>query len=235
MKLATLLQVLGASALSAGVLFGISASPATAFTFVPQQEGEINVGLGDALGGGSYVATSGFTVTSLVDSSTGTRSRLFVDRAGTNNTYGAIQFLSSDVGTAEQSNSYWFRPVAVQADSATPLVEGGQLEVGTFRFDFANPVAGLIVRLFDTEWQGGTSFSVNGGGWVDVLAGANNNIRELRLNNVSSLTMNLGERYGATGDGVNMQMAAVPEPTTMAGLALAGAGFAAMRRRRQSA
>jgi hypothetical protein len=235
MKFATLLQFLSVSAFGAGVLFGISASPARAFTFVPQEEGEINVGLGDALGGNSYLATPSLTVTSLVDNSTGTRSRLFVDKAGTTNLYGAIQFLARDAGTSEESNNYWFRPVAVKADGVTSLVEQGQLEVGTFQFDFANPVSQLVVRLFDTEWQGGTSFSVNGGGWIDVLAGENNNIRELQLNNVSSLVLNLGEHYGATGDGVNAQVAAVPEPTTMAGLALAGAGFAAMRRRRQSA
>lgn len=238
MKFSTLIKLIGSATLGAGIAFVANLAPASAISLVPQQEGELNVGLGTALAN-SYIATPGFSITSLVDSSTGTKSRLFVDKAGTANSYGngAIQFLASDIGTSEVGGSYWFRPVTMQANGVTPLVENGQLEVGTFKFAFDKTIEQLTVRWFDTEYANTTSFNVNGSSEIGfVPAGADKNIYTKTFTNVSSLVLNLGERGGkfGTGDGVNFQAEAVPEPMTMAGVALAGAGLSWVRRRRQS-
>lgn len=242
MKITTALAgKLAFSVLGCAFLFGAIAPKASAFSLVPQQEGEINVGFANPLqSGSSYIGTPGFTITSLTDSSTGTPSRLFVDRAGTANTYGAVKFKSNDVGTAEKTNQYWFRPVAMKADGVTTRVENGQLEVGTFRIDFAKTMASLLVRWFDTERANATSYTAyNAAGALVssgiVQAGANNNIRTATFANVKSLVLNLGEAYTTgTGDGVNFQMEgeAVPEPMTMGGLALGGAWLVRARRRR---
>lgn len=226
------------------------ASAAQAVSFVPQQEGEVNVGFTSALGGGSYLNLGPLisSVESLVDPSTGTRSRLFVDRAGTNNTYGGIRFLSKDIGTSEGSGDFWFRPVAMAANGTNPLVENGQLEVGLFKFNFATVIQELNISWFDTEFLNaaagqGTSYTVE---YADgstasafIRAGANNNVQTSTLNNVTSITLNLGERRGSTGDGVNFQMdgvpvpADVPEPSMLLGLgALATAGFVQRQRTR---
>jgi hypothetical protein len=240
MKLVNQIKVLGLSAIGAGLLAGVGAAPAAAISLVPSTEGEINVGVGAALGNGSYLSTSGFSVTSLVDSSTQTKSRLFVDKAGTSNTYGGVKFQSTDVGTADLLKDNWFRATAMK-DATTTLVENGQLEVGTFTFNFNSPITNMVLRLFDTEKKGGTRYRVNDGDWVTVAAGADKNIFTAGLLNVGSLTLDLGERYGATGDGVLFQLddnspsSAAPEPMTMAGLALAGAGMAAARRRQRKA
>lgn len=238
-----LIGKLATSALGCALLFGAIAPQASAFNLVPQQEGEINVGVGNPMqSGSSYIGTPGFAVTSLIDSSTTTLSRLFVDRAGTANTYGAVRFNANDIGTAEGTSQYWFRPVAMKADGVTTRVENGQLEVGTFRIDFAKTMASLLVRWFDTERANATSYTAYdaAGSLVSsgvVQAGANNNIRTATFANVKSLVLNLGEAYTTgTGDGVNFQMEgeAVPEPMTMGGLALGGAWLANARRRRAS-
>ncbi len=237
--------IAGAGALSFLV---IGAGPAQAISLVPQQEGEVNVGFTSALGGGDYLNLGPLfsSVESLVDPSTGTQSRLFVDRAGTNNTYGGIRFLAKDIGTSEGSGDFWFRPVAMAANGINPLVENGQLEVGLFKFNFATVIQELNISWFDTEFLNaskgqGTSYTVE---YADgstasefISAGANNNLQSTTLNNVSSITLNLGERRGSTGDGVNFQMdgvpapADVPEPSILLGLgALVAAGVVQRRR-----
>jgi hypothetical protein len=246
-----LLLKFAAYGVSCGMLWSLIApSASAAISFVPQQEGEINVGFGQSLAS-SYLETPGMRVTSLADSSTGTKSRLFVDRAGTNNNYGSnnqIRFLSRDIGTAESSNAFWLRPVAMLADGLRPRVENGQLEVGTFRFDFDNPLLDLVVSFFDTE-SAGTSFSAydSAGSLIsagNVAARGNNNIQNHSFSNVKSIVLNLGQantsNFNATGDGVNLQMSGtpttpsedVPEPLTMGGMALAAMGLGYARRRR---
>lgn len=237
-KVARLAPVLVAS-LSIGML----APKAEAVSLVPQQEGEVNVGFSSCLGTGcSYISGNSFfsSVESLVDSSTGTRSRLFVDRAGTANTYGGVKFSSKDLGTTEDMmNQFWFRPVAMAANGINALVEGGQLEVGTFKFTFAQVMQDLTINWFDTEYKNGTSYLVEyadgSKGTGVIAAGANNNIQLTTLSNVSAITLNLGQRHGGTGDGVNFQMSGeptdVPEPGLAIGLgAVAVAGILARRK-----
>jgi len=192
-------------------LLGLAlAGPASALGLVPETEGEVDTGLGAPLGGGAFVALP-FSVTSLTDSGTGLKSYLFVDKAGTANTYGPVSFRSVDGGTSDPTGDYWFRPSVVR----TPELEDGQLEAGTFLLTFDALLPGLLLRLFDTE-HSGTSYAVNGGAAVAVPAGANGNIHEVTLFDVSTLTLDLGERHGTTGDGVNFQLVPgfppVPEP-----------------------
>ncbi|MDX2100282.1 MAG: LEVG family PEP-CTERM protein [Leptolyngbyaceae cyanobacterium bins.59] len=242
LKLTALVVALSASTLSLASLAGA----ASAASLMPTAEGEVNVGFANPLQtGSSYVATSGFKVTSFVDSSTNTKSRLFVDRAGTANTYGPIAFRSNDIGTAEGTQQLWFRPVAMKADGITPRVEQGQLEVGTFKIDFDNVMASLNVRWFDTEDLGTAFKALDVLGNVmsgDITPGGNNNIVTKQFANVKSLILDLGQanspKFRSTGDGVNFQLSgvpqSVPEPATLTGLALL-VGGALMSRRRLAA
>jgi hypothetical protein len=243
------LTAIAATLLASTVSLGVVANSASAGTLVPQVEGEINVGVGSAIGGGTYISTSGISITSLVDASTGTKSRLFVDKAGTANNYGSlIKFLANDVGTSELTNQYWFRPVAMLADGVTPRVENGQLEVGTYKIDFDNIISSLSVsvRWFDTE-DIGTSFSaydalgnlISSG---DITPGVNSNIQDRTFANVKSLILNLGQanspKFGSTGDGVLFQMTAsqsVPEPGLILGLGTAALAGVASKRKRDKA
>jgi len=207
---------------------GFFASPASAFSLVPQQEGEVNVGLGNCLGSGcSYLSLDPLlgSVDSLVDSSTGTRSRLFVDKFGTANTYGGVQFLSKDIGTADETGDYWFRPVAMKSNGVDPKLEQGQLEVGTFRFNFASTLDLLNVRWFDVEYlkgDRGTSYTIGFSNGTTssgmLLAGLQSNIQSQSFNNVSWIELNLGEKYARTGDGVNVQLEGEPESVPEPGL-----------------
>lgn len=247
-KIGAIAPILAASIAGVGAI----APEAQAGNFVPQQEGEVKVvnsdgsnAFGSCLGSScSYLNLGSIieSIESLVDDSTHTQSRLFVDKAGTENTYGGITFKSKDLGTAqfhddEESGDFWFRPVAMKADGITPLVEKGQLEVGTFKFTFSQILEDLTVNWFDTERAGKTSYIVvDGDGNTTtgiVAAGANNNIQSSTFTNVKAITLNLGEQFGRTGDGVNFQgHATVPEPGLMMGLgALAIAGGWGVRKR----
>lgn len=247
-KIGAIAPILAASIAGVGAI----APDAQAGNFVPQQEGEVKVlnsdgsdAFSSCLGSGcSYIDLGSIikSVESLVDDSTHTQSRLFVDKAGTENTYGGIEFKSKDLGTAQFNNGeefgeYWFRPVAMKEDGVNPLVENGQLEVGTFKFTFSQILGDLTVNWFDTEKAGKTRYTVeDGDGNMTtgvVSAGANNNIQSSTFTNVKAITLNLGEQFGSTGDGVNFQgHATVPEPGLMMGLgAMAIAGGWGVRKR----
>jgi len=225
--------------LAATATLAAIAPSASAGSFVPQEEGEIDVDLGTALTG-DYIDLTGTGIASVVsetDASTGSKSRLFVDKAGTDNTYGDVEFDAKDIGTSDGSGDYWFRPVAFDANG-TDLLEGGQLEVGPFTFNFEETIKAITLSFFDTEGEG-TSFSANGTEYF-VEAGKNKNVQEFTVFDVSSLTVNLGEA-GAVfkhGDGVNLQigLAAVPEPATALGLMVAaGLSTAALKRKQKAA
>ncbi|WP_204137451.1 LEVG family PEP-CTERM protein [Halomicronema sp. CCY15110] len=240
-KIGYVAPMLAASVMGVGAI----APEAEANSLVPQKEGEVNVGLGACLptpDGCSYLNLGPLieSVVSLKDSSTNTKSRLFVDQSGTANKYGGVRFKSTDIGTSDGSGDYWFRPAAMKADGETTLVEKGQLEVGTFLFTFTQALSDLTVNWFDTERQGGTrytAFDLNGNEVAagTIAAGSNNNVQETTLTGVKSILLNLGERHGGTGDGVNFQLdgvAAVPEPGLMMGLgAFAVAGGFGLRKR----
>jgi hypothetical protein len=209
----SLLQTLGIVVTSTA-LSGLISGEAQAYNLVPQAEGEIEVGLGCLTG--SCLATPGFTVTSLVDASTLAKSRLFVDDLSTESTYGAISFLAGDAGTVP--TGYWFRPSEISEES-------GQLEVGTFKFDFAELISNLTVDYFDVEKKASGSkgtqvLEINGvstvGSFV-VPKGKNGNIYSQSFENVTSIVIAFGQDYGdGTGDGVDFQMS-TPEPVSILG------------------
>lgn len=241
------------------VATGFLAPSASAISLVPSDEGEVNVGFENPLAG-SYLKLNPLIhkIESLVDPSTGTMSRLFVDIAGTKDTYGDVVFEKFDVGTP--AGQPFFRPVALQADGVTPLLEQGQLEVGRFKFNFAEVIDSLTVTFFDTEFfdpdgEGGLG-DVGAGTTFEVVetdgimagfvpAGANRNIQTVTFENVSMLTLDLGERgafFQRTGDGVLFQVdgevseVSVPEPGTVLGLgALALTGTFGLRKRNKKA
>jgi len=128
----------------------------------------------------------------------------------------------------------------MQADGKTSLVENGQLEVGTFQFTFSQVLSDLTVNWFDTERRGGTSYTAYDANGNEIAAGtiakgSNNNVQATTLTDVKSILLNLGERHGRTGDGVNFQLdgvAVVPEPGLMMGLgAFAVAGGLSLHKR----
>jgi hypothetical protein len=240
------------SVLGGVLLSGAIASTASALSFVPQQEGEINAGVGPSLDANGYIAGDlGFTVESLEFTATkggeaiATRSRLFVDQAGTSNSYlGGISFRSRDIGTSDTNQSFWFRPVAMITGRGGTVLERGELEVGRFAFNFNSTLESLTLDFFDVEKRGTSVLKVNGEAVdIAIAPGRNNSLQNLVLNNVNTIELMLGNadtggRYAA-GDGVLLQASGqpteeVPEPTTMAGIALAGAGLAYARRRKQA-
>jgi hypothetical protein len=239
-KVGSIAPILAASVVGLGAI----APVAQAMSLVPQQ-GEVNVGFDSCLGSDcEYLPLNPLieSIVSLTDDSTGTQSRLFVDKAGSENTYGGVKFLAKDIGTSEGSGDFWFRPAAMKANGTDTLVENGQLEVGTFKFTFSQILSDLTLSWFDTERQGGTgytAFDENGNEIASgtVASGSNNNVRETPLTNVKSIILNLGERHGSTGDGVNFQVdgvAAVPEPGLMMGLgAFVVAGGLGLRKKNQ--
>lgn len=233
---------LAASVMTASVLsVGVLAPSAHAISLVPSAEGEIDLSNLDCLTTSCFQLDSSFfsSVVSEIDSSTGTRSYLFVDQKGTSNTYndtvngGMFTFGATDKGTTETPDYHWFRPVAVNPDGS--LIEDGELEVGTFTFEFTRTLSELTLSFFDTEFKGGTSYSVNGGEAVTVARGPNQNIQEVKLTNVDKITLNLGQRHGRTGDGVNIQgTASVPEPSLVLGAIAATVGGAVLRKRNKA-
>jgi len=234
MKLKTYFSI--ATAIASTALMGAFASAAHAINFTPQQAGEINVGLG-CLDGTCLEPGSIFeSIVSLEDATTGSRSRLFVDYFGEDDTQqsygnGSVVFKTRDVGTTP--SGYWFRPSEYNESNGS-AEEKGQLEVGTYLFNFSQELAELTIDFFDTESKGTTGvLAINGQEVAQpdyVAKGGNSNIVSQTFTNVSSIVLKLGkDTPNGTGDGVDFRLsgqpavASVPEPASVLGLlAIAG-------------
>ena len=236
---------------AATVATGFMAPSASALSLVPQEEGEVDVGLGACLSPSSetgdpceYLELSSLigSVESLVDETTGAQSRLFVDDLTTANKYGGVQFQAGDAGTVPEG--FWFRPSELEE-------EQGQLEVGTFKFNFTEVLPELKIAYFDTESSGTTGVPDFGGvldtdGVLDagsnpIIPGPDGNISYQIWKDVSFITLKLGQdnpMVGESGDGVDFQLettADIPEPASTLGLgALALMGALGLRKRNKN-
>ncbi|NJM23125.1 MAG: PEP-CTERM sorting domain-containing protein [Richelia sp. SM1_7_0] len=232
-----------------------AANAASLTSLVPQQETEIKTTNLGCLDVSKCIHTTtlpfGYEVTSLLYDTDGLspefgHSRLFVDKNGTENTYGlGIKFGANDAGTNTLIDEYWFRPVAMLTDG-TPFeadsLGKGQLEVGKFLFDFGvKTVSSLTLDLFDVEDKDFTKIlKVNGqtlNPEIIAAALANGKTQTITLYNVNSFEVQLGKpgpnsKFTNTGDGVRAQVSvSVPEPGTMISLgALAVAGMFGVRK-----
>lgn len=252
-KMSTFLRNTGAvaalvttSALATGFL---APSASAQVSMVPQEEGEINVGLGCLVTCISDTTLKSLWIDSIVsiggeDSSSGTRSRLFVDNFDdtmTTNTYnggllGTAILLPIDAGT--RPKGYWFRPSETNADGSVGE-EQGQLEVGTYKFTFTKIIPELKIAYFDTETTPTTGFLDTDGTLVDGVnllpTGPNGNTQYQILKNVSFITLKLGKDTDpGNGDGVDFQLykKAVPEPSAAVGLGALGLmGIFGLRKR----
>lgn len=232
-------SLVAASTLTMSVL----APSASAVSLVPQTEAEINVGLGCIDPSRCLSDLTAYLIGSVVsetDATSGTKSRLFVDNLATFSQYGGITFQTSDQGT--NPLNYWFRPSEAGSNGAVGE-ENGQLEVGTFTFNFLETIQELTVAYFDTERSDQTGvLAINGSAIVPgtfvsgaVPQGPNSNIFAQTFTNVNSITLKLGQDFAqGTGDGVDFQLndntQSVPEPGTVG--ALFGAGILALVGRR---
>lgn len=226
---------------------GVASSPAAAIDFVPKQQGEVNVGLG-CLENCIELDSIFESIISLEDASSGTQSRLFVDYFGdgdTKETYGSgdskVVLKTRDVGTT--ADGFWFRPSERRElkNGGFGAEEKGQLEVGTYQFNFAQELAELTIDFFDTEsWNTTGVIAINGQDLANpnyVAKGKDGNIVSQTFTNVNSLVLKLGnDTSGGTGDGVDFRMSgvpveSVPEPAAVVGLmAIAGLGWAGKKK-----
>jgi hypothetical protein len=180
-------------------------------------------------------------------------SRLFSDQRKTENKYPGFGILfkgenSKDEGTNPGYNEYWLRPVAYTGKKANSLPTGkpfeeGRLEVGRFLFTFQQTVSQISLNLFDIE---DSAFSgileVNGKKYDKGLLpkGLDGNIQTIDLFNVKSFLIQLGKPgpdsvFKGTGDGVDLQVIKVPEPTNTIALgALVVTGAMALRKRKKA-
>ncbi|MUG97049.1 PEP-CTERM sorting domain-containing protein [Scytonema sp. UIC 10036] len=245
-------NLVAATILGTSLSIGLAAAmpAAHAVSLIPQQEGEIGLTNLTSVSSTTIDTTSmGFNVTSLQFDSKLGLSRLFVDKNGTENTWGlGIKFGATDLGTNPNSSQYWYRPVAIGTDNK--VLEGGQLEVGRFLFNLDKTYEEVSLDFVDVEDNGFSGIlEVNGQSVSNLLnAGPNDGTQSLTLKNVKSFVVqmgNSGKNYSnpnarfATGDGVRLSglgvTKAVPEPTTTLGLgAMAVAGLLGLRRKKAS-
>lgn len=240
-----LVKTIAVSTLGLGIATG-TISEAQAVSLVPTQEGEIETNLG-CLDDDQCIDTTklefGYKVESLKYDDNFDLSRLFVDDRTTENTYGigidSITFGDEDGGTNPEFGKFWLRPAAYQDGKA---VEGGNLEVGSFKFDFLGKTANEVrLSFFDVEDSDITGIieQVNGNSTNtdDFLleGGEDGNIQTLVLKDVKSFVVQLGNVNSSkfnTGDGVNLKVS-VPESQTSIGLSVLGvAGMLTLKRRK---
>ncbi len=230
------------STLGLSIATGISAAHATSLvppgSLVPQKEGEVKLtNVGCIVSAADCIDTSslGYTVTSKPYDYDGKApqyglSRLFVDNSATANDWGFnISFPQVDAGTNPTPNQYWLRPVAYLGKDASSLPTGtpaehSNLEVGQFEFNFDHTVSELKLNFLDVEDKNFSGIlKLNGSLFQNLLpAGPNNSIQSLTLKNVDSFVVQLGKTgpdsvFSQTGDGVDLQVVNVPEPTTTVG------------------
>ncbi len=236
-----------------GLGFAAAAPAANAASLIPQQEGEIQLTNLQVLDPTKAINTSGlgFKVTSKqfdFDNKQKVNyglSRLFVDKKGTENSYGtgtgAVKFKAKDGGTTEALGEHWFRAAAIQTDGKAS--EGGELEVGRFLFEFDKMLEEITLEFFDVEKSPFSGILEINGQTVNkfLAAGKDGNKQSLKFNNVSSLVLQLGKDDGkGSGDGVTLSgievVQSVPEPTTTLSLgALALVGMFGVKKRKKFA
>ena len=237
----------GAALLSTALVSALAPS-ASAFNFTPRETGEIDVGLGCITGQCLDVSSMFDSIVSLEDASSGNRSRLFVDYFGTGDTNAVFEndeekvvFKTRDKGT--NSAGYWFRPSEYN-EFTKEAEEQGQLEVGTYQFNFAQTMAELSIDFFDTESFPTTGVLEINGVALDpadayLAKGRDGNIQTMRFENVDSIVMKLGrDSPSGTGDGVNFRMSGTPvetpEPTVLLGLLVVAGSGATLKKRAQA-
>lgn len=226
--------------------FSTIASASYAVSLVPDTEGELDVGLGCPNAPELCISVDSIpfvgSVVSEVDQTTGSRSRLFLDDLATENVYeDPALFFTSDRGTNPEG--IWYRPVAFLGEEP---IEEGQLEVGTYTFNFDETLDELVIDYFDTETEDTTGVIAINGTSLDspdwVPAGSDGNLFSQTFTDVDSITLKLGEydpegiNFFAPGDGVRFQLtatAAVPEPTTLFGLGVVGLALAGSKLRKR--
>ena len=180
------------------------------------------------------------SITSLVDESTGTASRLFVDSQYTANIYSNpdaefnnyVEFLEGgDEGT--RPLEFVYRPSTDEED--------GRLEVGTFRIDFLAPITELIIDFFDVEWFRTTAvLGINGEefetpDYIETGSAVASRVYE----GVTSILLQVGfdqDGEGRTGDGVSFALRtpgseAIPEPSMILSLSALAGSFLVKRRK----
>ncbi|ERT04547.1 PEP-CTERM -sorting domain protein [Lyngbya aestuarii BL J] len=230
------------------VAISAMASSGYAVSLVPDSEGEIDVGL-SCLDAAQCIEPESLSfvesIMSETDETTSSRSRLFIDDLTTENVYGDdVSFLTTDAGT--NPADVWFRPVAYLEDTDS-YPEEGQLEVGTYTFEFGTLLKELTIEYFDAESENTTGVvALNGNPLASpdwVPDGSNGNVFTQTFADVSSLTLKLGlfdpegMMVKKPGDGVRFRLAAtpatVPEPTTISGLAAVSLALAGSKLRKR--
>ncbi|MBA3922601.1 MAG: LEVG family PEP-CTERM protein [Nostocaceae cyanobacterium] len=240
------------STLGLSIATGMSAAHAS--SLVPQQEGEVKLtNVGCIVNAPNCIdthSTLGYTVTSKPYDYDGKApqyglSRLFVDNSATANDWVGISFPQVDAGTNPPSNQYWFRPVAYLGEKAESLptgtpAENSNLEVGQFKFVFDHTISELKLNFLDVEDKNFSGILKLNGAVINNLlpAGLNNSIQSLTLKNVDSFVVQLGKTgpdsvFTNTGDGVDLQISKVPEPTNTVGLVALIFGILGLRRNKK--
>lgn len=185
----------------------IAAPEAFAISLVPQEEGEVDVGFGCD---GSCIDLPNMiaSVESLVDTEINDQSRLFVRD---------LSFLP-DLGT--NGDGFWFRPVNDN--------EGGNQEVGTYRFNFTQAKKKVAVDFLDVESNNSTGVLAVNDLDLDPAQYApklpDGSISTMIFEDVESITLKLGKVFpNGAADGVNFRIRAIPEPSVVLGLGLVAA------------
>jgi len=238
-----------------GLSIATGMSAAHASSLVPQREGEVKLtNVGCIISAPNCIDTDktlGYTVTSKPYDFDGKApqyglSRLFVDNSATANNWGfGISFPKEDAGTNPQPGQNWLRPVAYFGKDANSLPTGtpaehSNLEIGQFEFNFDHTVSELKLNFLDVEDKNFSGvLKVNGIDFKKLLpAGPNNSIQSLTLKNVNSFVVQLGKPgpdsvFPNTGDGVDLQVSKVPEPTNTVGLVALIFGILGLRRNKK--